>query len=219
MSETQAPAAAMEMGAVDPAAGGGLQRPATGGAQGGWHTTEGQKFDPRHKSPVVAAVLSVFPGVGQLYIGYYVRGFAVAGAFAFALLIAGNTREPVGPLLGMTAGFLWIFNIIDAGRMAAMYNHAVAGADVMEMPEDFKLPKMGGSIVGGAVLLVFGGIALSNTAFGYSLDWLEQWWPVFPLALGVYLFTRGVMDHLAEREASAPAQRSSYDDGGDGQTS
>jgi hypothetical protein len=74
----------------------------------------------------------------------------------------------------------------------------------VELPEDFKLPKMGGSIIGGAVLLVFGGAALSNTAFGYSLDWVEVWWPVFPFALGAYLFARGVMDYSAERSDTAP---------------
>jgi hypothetical protein len=204
----------MDMAAVDPASGGASQYSGAG-MRGGWQPAEGQKFDPRHKSPVVAAVLSVLPGVGQLYIGYYVRGFAIAAAFGFAILIAGNSLEPVGPLLGMTAGFIWVFNIIDAGRMAAMYNHAVAGADVMEMPEDFKLPRMGGSIVGGAVLLVFGAIALSNTAFGYRLDWLEDWWPVFPLALGLYLFTRGVMDHMAQREVSATQPTGFHDDADD----
>jgi len=204
----------MDMAAIDPASGGASQY--SGGMRSGWQPTEGQKFDPRHKSPVVAAVLSVLPGVGQLYIGYYVRGFTIAAAFAFSILIAGNARDPVGPLLGMTAGFLWVFNIIDAGRMAAMYNHAVAGADVMEMPEDFKLPRMGGSIVGGVVLLVFGGIALSNTAFGFRLDWLEQWWPVFPLALGLYLFARGVMDQMAQREAAGA--RSFHGASGDDET-
>jgi hypothetical protein len=92
-----------------------------------------------------------------------------------------------------------VFNLIDAGRMAALYNHAAAGTSVFELPEDFKLPRMGGSIIGGGILLVFAAIALSNTLFGFSLDWLESWWPVFPFAIGAYLFVRGVMDYSAER--------------------
>jgi hypothetical protein len=106
----------------------------------------------------------------------------------------------------MTAVFIWIFNLIDAGRMAALYNHAAAGSDTIEMPRDLKLPKLGGSIMGGLLLLLFGGIALSNTAFGYSLDWLERWWPAFPAALGLYLLARGVMDAAAAREKEGIAQ-------------
>jgi hypothetical protein len=201
MSDTQPPEAAMNMGTLDPAAAGAPQPVPRAGL---WHPTQGQMFDPRRKSPLLAAVLSVFPGVGQLYIGYYVRGFVVAAIFLVTVATGGNSSDPVAPVLGMFAAFLWVFNVIDSGRMAALYNHAAAGTDTVELPEDFKLPKMGGSIIGGAVLLVFGAIALSNTAFGYSLDWVEVWWPVFPFALGAYLFARGVMDFMAEREADAP---------------
>ena len=206
MNDTQPPEAAMNMGALDPASAGApqaaVQQPLP--VSGLWHPNQGQLFDPRRKTPLLAAVLSVFPGVGQLYIGYYVRGFVIAAIFFLTIITAGSSREPVGPVLGMFAAFLWVFNVIDAGRMAALYNHAAAGTDTVELPEDFKLPKMGGSIVGGAVLLVFGGIALSHTAFGYSLNWVEIWWPVFPFALGTYLLARGVMDYTAERSDAAP---------------
>ena len=202
MSDTHAPEAAMNTGALDPAASVGAPQPA---AQqpvppaGMWHPSQRQLFDHRRKSPLLAAVLSALPGVGQLYIGYYVRGFVIAAVFFVTVAAAASSREPLGPALTMVALFLWVFNLIDAGRMAALYNHAAAGTEVVELPEDFKLPKMGGSIIGGGLLLVFGGIALSNTAFGYSLDWVDVWWPVFPLALGVYLFARGIMDYMAER--------------------
>jgi hypothetical protein len=215
MSEIQAGAAAMDMSAGDPGVAG--SGPVTGGSSGGtWSHSETQKFDPRRKSPVVAAVLSVAPGVGQLYIGYYVRGFVIAFGFLLTMLISGSMRDPLAAFFGLSAGFLWVFNIIDAGRMAALYNHAAAGAESVQLPEDFKLPKMGGSIAGGVALLLFGGIALSNTAFGYSLDWLEEWWPVFPLALGGYLFARGVVDFMAGREAAGSSIGSS-DERGDGE--
>ena len=183
-----------------------------------WQHYSDQRFDPRHKSPALAAVLSVFPGLGQLYIGYYVRGFAIAAVFLMLVMISASNRDPVGPVMAMFAMFFWGFNIIDAGRMAALYNHFTAGADTIQMPQDFRLPKMGGSILGGAVLLAFGGIALSNTAFGYPLDWLEDWWPIFPLALGAYLLARGAMDYMAGTRPSPPAtsdlarESASFDD-------
>lgn len=208
MSDSQPYESTMSGGAPDPA---GAARSGAGPgmpAVGTWHPAQDQRFDPRRKSPPLAAALSIFPGLGQLYIGYYVRGFVIAAIFGLTFAVATESREPVGPLLAMGCVFLWAFNIIDAGRMAALYNHAAAGVDAISMPEDFKLPRMGGSIVGGAVLLVFGAIALSNTAFNYPLEWLDDWWPVFPLALGLYLFARGVMDYMAEKERAERASRS-----------
>jgi len=197
-------------GAREPGAGARSAAPSSGI----WQPTLDQRFDPRRKSPPMAAVLSIFPGLGQVYIGYYVRGFVIAAVIGLTFAVAVESREPIGPLLALACVFLWLFNIIDAGRMAALYNHAAAGVDAVQMPEDFKLPKMGGSIVGGATLLLFGAIALSNTAFDFSLDWLEDWWPLFPLALGAYLLARGVMDHQAA-SAAAATRRASDDMGVD----
>ena len=153
-----------------------------------------QPFDPRTKSPRMAAVISVVPGIGQIYIGYYVRGFVTAATFLMLVFMANSVRGPGAELFGFAAAFLWLFNVIDAGRMAALYNHAIAGARSIELPQDFKMPAMGGSIIGGAMLTGFGLIALSNTALGFDLDWLDVWWPLFPLGLGGYLLVRGVME-------------------------
>lgn len=158
-----------------------------------------QLFDPRRKSPFLAALLSVVPGLGNIYIGHYMRGFTIAGTMALIVLFAAESRDPIAPIFGMVAFFVWLFNIIDAGRMAALYNHAMAGREVMELPEDFKFPKMGGSIVGGALLLLVGVVAISNTMFGISLDWIETWWPALPIALGGYLFYRGIQDYQRQQ--------------------
>jgi hypothetical protein len=170
-----------------------------------------QLFDPSRKSPFLAAVISVIPGLGNVYIGHYVRGFTIAATILLLGLLAAATEQSIGPLFAMAAFFVWLFNIIDAGRMAALYNHAMAGRDIMELPEDFKFPKMGGSIVGGAILLGAGLIAISNTLFGIPLDWIETWWPVFPIALGAYLFYRGIQDYQ-KQQVSGAATASSLED-------
>jgi TM2 domain-containing membrane protein YozV len=146
-----------------------------------------QPFDPRDKSPRIAAAISVIPGLGQIYIGYYVRGFVTAATFLVMVYMANAVPGDVAPMFGFSAAFVWLFNIIDAGRTAALYNHSIAGAESIELPENFKMPATGGSLVGGALLTAFGLLALSNTALGFSLLWLENWWPIFPLALGLYL--------------------------------
>ena len=163
-------------------------------------------FDPRRKSPLLAAFISLIPGMGQIYVGYYRRGFVTAAVILMAMFGGSTMRFNLVPVFTLSAVFVWIFNIIDAGRMAAMYNLAITGSYAMTMPDDLKFPRLGGSIVGGIALLLFGGIALSYTAFGHSLEWLENWWPAFPVALGAYLVLRGIMDVVGERQVrdSAP---------------
>ena len=164
-------------------------------------------FDPRRKSPLLAAFISLIPGMGQIYVGYYRRGFVTAAVLLLAMYAGSTMHFNMAPVFVLSAVFIWVFNIIDAGRMAAMYNLAITGSYSMTMPDDLKFPRLGGSIFGGALLLLFGGIALSNTAFGYSLEWVEAWWPALPVALGVYLVWRGVMDVAGQRQGSdsAPA--------------
>ena len=170
--------------------------PPAGAQQGreGWANVGKQAFDPRRKSPRLAAFLSFVPGVGQVYTGYYVRGFVMAASFLFLLLFAANAPRYMEPIPGFAVFFLWLFNVIDSGRMAALYNHALAGTSEIQVPEDFRMPSMGGSVGGGALLVLFGLLALSNTLFGLSLEWLEYWWPIFPIGLGGYLVVRGVLD-------------------------
>src|SRR6478736_2518964 len=163
-------------------------------------------FDPRRKSPLLAAFISLLPGMGQIYVGYYRRGFVTAAVLLLAMYAGSTMHFNVAPVFVLSAVFIWLFNVIDAGRTAAMYNLAITGSYSMTMPDDLRFPRLGGSIFGGALLLLFGGIALSKTAFGYSLDWLEDWWPAFPVALGAYLVVRGIMDVVGERQGreSAP---------------
>ena len=160
-------------------------------------------FDPRHKSPRSSVFLSlIFPGLGQIYTGFYMRGLMIGAAIFMLFNVAARVDDRATPIMVWTILFTWMFSMIDAGRMAALYNYAITGGEEIEMPQDIRLPNMGGSIVAGVVLLGFGGIALSNTLFDLPLDWVGDWWPAFPLALGAYLLARGVLDQLA---ANKPA--------------
>ena len=68
-----------------------------------------------------------------------------------------------------------------------------AGREI-ELPDDFEAPGLGGSLAGGAALVVIGLVLLSNTAFGASLDWLEDWWPVALVGFGGYLVYKAMQD-------------------------
>jgi ABC-type nickel/cobalt efflux system permease component RcnA len=155
--------------------------------------------DPRRKSPILACILSVIPGLGQVYVGYYKLGFIHMAVFASTMAVAASDpATPLIPLIIIFSIFFFLYNIVDAGRRAAFYNQALDGMAGVELPTDMSLPTPGGSVAGGVVLIAVGLILLSNTAMDIRLDWLEDWWPVAPILLGAWLLWRG----MQEREAA-----------------
>jgi len=152
--------------------------------------------DPRRKSPALATLMSLMPGLGQVYVGYYQHGFT-------NILVVGSTTAVLNsswrlgisglqPLLGLFLAFFWLYNIVDAGRRASFYNQALAGLDPGTLPEDMKLPSVKGSLFGGVALLGLGLVIASNTLFGLSLNWVEHWWPVALILAGAYLIWQSV---------------------------
>ena len=159
--------------------------------------------DPRAKSPVAACVLSAVPGLGQIYVGYYLRGFinAAVVALIFSLLVSTGASDDgdfmLLPLLLIFMIFFWLYNVIDAGRRAALYNEALAGNQEIELPQDLKMPGIGGSIFGGLVLVAVGAMLLAHTRFDVSLDWVADWWPALGILAGLYLLVKGIYERLA----------------------
>jgi len=151
--------------------------------------------DTRSKSPALAAMLSMMPGLGQVYVGYYQRGFVHAAVIAsLVTLLASGVLESLTPLFSLFMAFFWLYNIIDAARRASLYNDALAGNPSIELPQDFKAPGIRGSIAGGITLIALGFVLLLHTRFGVSLDWVEEWWPVAPMILGGYLLGRAILE-------------------------
>jgi TM2 domain-containing membrane protein YozV len=159
-----------------------------------------QTPDPRTKSPALACVLSAMPGLGQIYVGYYQRGFIHAIVVAILISMLNLNLEEATPLVALFMAFFWLYNIIDAGRRATLYNQVLAGSESIEMPSDFKMPRFRGSIFAGLVLIGIGFILLLHTRYGVSLEWIEEWWPVAPMLLGAYLVIKAIQDRLAGSE-------------------
>ena len=156
--------------------------------------------DPRSKSPALAAILSMMPGLGQVYIGYYQRGFVhiLVIASIIAILASGHLVALI-PLLALFMAFFWCYNMIDAARRAALYNEVLAGRPVIDLPKDFSMPGIRGSIFGGVLMILIGFVLLLNTRFGVSLAWLEEWWPVVPMLFGGYLLFRALQERREEK--------------------
>jgi hypothetical protein len=156
--------------------------------------------DPRAKSSILACVLSAMPGLGQVYVGYYQRGFVHIVVAASLITLLAQGLGTITPLVGLFLAFFWMYNIIDAGRRAALYNQALIGTENIDLPGDLKMPGFQGSIFGGVILIGAGFILLLHTQFGYSLTWIENWWPVAPMLLGVYLMIKALRERGSKTE-------------------
>jgi TM2 domain-containing membrane protein YozV len=153
------------------------------------------RSDPRAKSPALACILSVMPGLGQIYIGYYARGFVHAlVVFTLITLLADGNTDELTPLVGLFLAFFWLYNILDAGRRAVFYNSKLTGSEATDLAQEFQLPSFGGSIFGGVTLIILGFVLLLYTRFDISLSWLRDWWPVIPIGLGVYLLVKALQE-------------------------
>ncbi len=136
------------------------------------------------KSPALAGVLSLMPGLGQVYIGYYVSGFVniVVVAGCIAVLNSGASAG-LEPFLGTFLAFFWMFNVVDAVRRARLYNFHQLGDRGESLPTDSPL-------VGGTVLLLAGILFTLHVTFGVNMDFLGRYWPVALLGGGAYLIGR-----------------------------
>jgi hypothetical protein len=154
---------------------------------------------PGRKSPGVAAALSaLLPGLGNVYVGYVQRGVLQGLTFAAAItVISAPGSGPLEPFLGIFIAFWWIFCMLDGHRRAGLYNLALQGGRVPEMPRDLELPGMGGGMASGVTLVVVGLLLFLHTRFEMDMEWLEEWWPLALVIFGGWLI------HRARREKRA----------------
>jgi hypothetical protein len=138
-----------------------------------------------YKSPALATWLSLFPGLGQAYIGYYQLGFMYVLIMALCILILSN--GVLAPFFGPMLAFFWIFNLIDANRRAHNANRALDGLEGNDVPPDFEMPGLKGSVPVGVMLMIAGILILLDLRFNVSLSWIEDWWPIGLVGLGGWL--------------------------------
>lgn len=134
-----------------------------------------------YKSPALALVLSLFPGMGQVYNGQPAKAFAFFSGWAGSIYL---TAE-VDPMpFAFLIPFVYFYNLVDAYRSALLINERVAGGVPAVEEDTAESPAWGWSMVGLGVLLL-----LHN--FGWlHLQRLQPYWPVLLILAGL-LFLRG----------------------------
>ncbi|HSS44937.1 MAG TPA: hypothetical protein VLO07_06305 [Thermoanaerobaculia bacterium] len=153
------------------------------------------------KSPGLAGFLSMFPGVGHLYLGLYQRAFAFAGAFVVCIGLSRHRGEFFGPLIF----FLWVFAIIDAVRQAKAINRGHAVESGLASPERLRKAAEGtGALTWGVILVGLGGLWLVDRYVDLERFWdaMGDWGgPAAFVLLGLILIATHVKRKRREHES------------------
>jgi TM2 domain-containing membrane protein YozV len=141
------------------------------------------------KSPVLALVLSLFPGIGQIYNGQPAKALVFFFAWAGSIYLTAEAN----PFFAFLIAFTYFYNLVDAWRSAGAINARHArGSGVVE-EDTAESPAWGAALIGvGALLLL-------NNLGWLRLAALQRYWPLVLMAAGA-AFLYGSM-RRAKREA------------------
>ena len=151
------------------------------------------------KSPGLAGFLSMFPGLGHVYLGLYQRAFAIGGAFILGISMTshGNAGEFFGPLIA----FVWFFAIIDAVRQAKAINRGQLAEAGFAGETQLKAAAGSGGLTWGVILVGLGILWLIDRYFVIDWSFMEEWGgPAAFILLGLILIVSHVRKRRQENE-------------------
>jgi len=158
----------------------------------------------RYKSQAFAIILAcIVPSLGHLYVGFYKQAFTIIlVAASLIMILASGTSAGLEPLVGMLLGFIYFYQVFDAGRRASVYNSVLETGRAGLTAENIDLPGTN-PLAGGVILVLVGALSLMNTVFGFSMAWLEDWWPLGMIGIGAWLINKGRKERQEREEQEA----------------
>ncbi len=157
---------------------------------------------PTTRTPFLAALFSVFPGLGNVYNGLYLRGVTVFLICSGLIALASGTHPPEAVLLTFAVIFVWLFNIFDAYRQATLINYGYA-PELQTPVKPRNAPYGSGGMVAGIAVFLLGLYGLLRERFDIDLSLLVEYWYLLFMAFGAFLIAQTVMLRRKEEEASA----------------
>ncbi len=152
------------------------------------------------KSPVLAGFLSMFPGLGHLYLGLYQRGIVFGIAFVMCIGLAHRRGEFFGPVIA----FIWFFAIIDAVRQAHAINRGyVAESGFGPSPAQIRRASSGtAGLTWGVILTGIGALWLIDRYVDIDWSFFDRWGaPAAFILLGLILIATHVHRKRRENES------------------
>jgi TM2 domain-containing membrane protein YozV len=130
------------------------------------------------RDPGWAVVLSLIPGLGQMYNGQMSKGLLVLGGFMFA------ASMPLGAIKAAVVLTLYFWNLFDSYWTAQRINQAEIPTPA-PLPEDDRW-ESAATPAWGVLLILSGTIFLLNNL---GVTWLtfDRVWPAILLGLGIWL--------------------------------
>ena len=146
------------------------------------------------KSPGLAAFLSLFPGLGQVYNGQIARAFVFFFAFVGSIYLTASGHEFP---FAFVIPFVYLFNIIDAWKGSTIINRRFLGGGGEGPLEEETVE----SPLWGISLVVIGLLVLLSNMGWLDLDRLARWWPLLLIAVGAYFIYNSIQKKKAEDTA------------------
>ncbi len=142
------------------------------------------------KIPLLAGLLSGFPGLGNLYNGLYIRALVQFLIVASLIHIAGRSD---GALIPMSVVFFWGFAVLDAYRQALLINYGYSqDLGLLDLPQR---PKAGmAGMAAGVILTLIGIVAFLDQYWRIELEWLYDLWPLLLVGFGLWLIVASIRD-------------------------
>jgi hypothetical protein len=154
------------------------------------------------KSAGLAGFLSMFPGLGHVYLGLYQRAFVIGGAFILGIAMTSHGRG--GAFFGPLIGFLWFFAIIDAVRQAKAINRGQLAEAGFAGDTQIRRAVGTGSLTWGVILVGLGTLWLADRYLDLEAfwDWVGEWGgPAAIILLGLILIFTHVRKKRSENAA------------------
>jgi hypothetical protein len=146
------------------------------------------------KNPSLAAFLSLFPGIGNVYNGLYLRGLTFFLLIISSIKIAGEHE-----IFGAVVAFFWVFSLIDAYRQAVLINYGYAqDLGLLDRPRSPRASQ--GGIAAGVLLILIGLIATLDQFFHVDFEWLFKLWPLALMGAGIWLVAGSLRDRRREQQ-------------------
>ena len=160
-------------------------------------------------NPALAGLLGAIPfGVGAVYNGQYAKGLAHLVIFILLVIGANHGHEPVDTICGIGIAALIFYQIIDAVKTAKALQVGQTPPDPFGLGTMFTTgdkPSFTHGVPTGAVVLIGLGVLFLLHNLGIWFLEVDRIWPVFLIALGVWLFVKRRMSASRHRNITWPA--------------
>lgn len=133
----------------------------------------------KEKNPSLAAFLAIFPGMGSIYNGNFLKGITYMLVFAVLIVLTNSAHDPDAVVFALMIAGFYIFQIIDSYNEAGKLNQACPpGEESAPVREDL-------SLFSAIVVLVLGIIFQLANFDLFTYRQITRLWPLALIAFGI----------------------------------